>query len=30
MRDFTSRLNKLAGRVNGRVLDLDRDEGRVQ
>ena len=30
MRDFTSRLNKLAGRVNGRVIDLDEDEGRVQ
>ena len=29
MRDFTSRLNKLAGRVNGRVLDLDVDEGRT-
>jgi hypothetical protein len=23
MRDFTHRLNKLAGRVNGRVIDLD-------
>jgi hypothetical protein len=23
MRDFTARLNKLSGRVNGRVLDLD-------
>lgn len=28
MRDFISRLNKLAGRINGRVLDLDVDEGR--
>jgi hypothetical protein len=28
MRDFTSRLNKLAGRVNGRVIDLDVDGGR--
>lgn len=26
--DFTTRLNKLAGRVNARVLDLDLDEGR--
>lgn len=30
MRDFLSRLNKLAGRVNGKVLDLDTDWGRVQ
>ena len=30
MRDFASRLNKLAGRVNGRVIDLYADEGRVQ
>jgi hypothetical protein len=29
MRDFTSRLNKLASRVNARVIDLDLDEGRV-
>lgn len=29
MRDFTSRLNKLAGRANRRVLDLDSDPGRV-
>jgi hypothetical protein len=29
MRDFTSRLNKLANRANGRVLDLYEDEGRV-
>lgn len=29
MRDFTARLNKLAGRANGRVLDLDAEEGRV-
>jgi hypothetical protein len=29
MRDFTARLNKLSGRVNGRVLDLDVDEGRT-
>jgi len=28
MRDYTARQNKLAGRVNGRVLDLDCDEGR--
>lgn len=30
MRDFTNRLNKLAGRANGRVLDLDVETGRVQ
>lgn len=29
MRDFTNRLNKLARRVNGRVIDLDVDEGRT-
>jgi hypothetical protein len=29
MRDFASRLNKLANRVNGRVIDLYEDEGRV-
>lgn len=29
MRDFISRLNKLAGRVNARVLDLNEDAGRV-
>jgi hypothetical protein len=28
LRDYTNRMNKLAGRVNGRVLDLDADEGR--
>lgn len=28
MRDFTTRLNKLAGRANGRVLDLDVEGGR--
>ena len=28
-RDFSIRLNKLAARANGRVLDLDADEGRV-
>jgi hypothetical protein len=28
MRDFTNRLNKLAGRANARVLDLDAEEGR--
>ena len=28
MRDYTARMNKLAGRVNARVLDLDTDEGR--
>jgi hypothetical protein len=30
MRDFTTRLNKLAARANARVLDLDAEEGRVQ
>jgi hypothetical protein len=30
MRDFGNRLNKLSSRVNGRVLDLYADEGRVQ
>ena len=29
MRDFTSRLNKLASRTNARVIDLNIDEGRV-
>jgi hypothetical protein len=29
MRDFTTRLNKLAVRANNRVLDLDIDAGRV-
>jgi hypothetical protein len=29
LRDYTTRLNKLAGLVNGRVLDLDLDESRV-
>lgn len=28
LRDFTTRMNKIAGR-NARVLDLDTDEGRV-
>lgn len=28
MRDYTARMNKLAGRVNARVLDLDTEEGR--
>jgi hypothetical protein len=28
-RDFIVRLNKLAGRVNARVLDLERDDGRI-
>lgn len=28
LRDYTSRMNKLAGRINARVLDLDLDEGR--
>jgi hypothetical protein len=28
MRDYVARMNKLAGRVNGRVIDLDTDEGR--
>jgi hypothetical protein len=30
MRDFTTRMNKLAGRVNARVIDMDIDEGRQQ
>ena len=30
MRDFSSRINKLAARANARVLDLDTDWGRVQ
>ena len=30
LRDFLSRLNKLAARANSRVLDLDIDQGRVQ
>jgi hypothetical protein len=29
LRDFSTRMNKLSSRVNGRVLDLDEDEGRV-
>lgn len=29
MRDFSTRLNKLASRVNGRVIDLNEDEGRA-
>lgn len=29
LRDYTSRMNKLAGRANARVLDLDAEEGRV-
>lgn len=29
MRDYTVRMNKLAGRVNARVIDLEDDEGRV-
>jgi hypothetical protein len=29
LRDFTSRLNKLAARVNARVLDLDASESRI-
>lgn len=29
LRDYTSRLNRLAGQANGRVLDLDMDEGRT-
>jgi hypothetical protein len=28
MRDYVARMNKLAGRVNARVLDLDTDDGR--
>jgi hypothetical protein len=30
MRDFTARMNKLAARANGRVLDLDEEAERVQ
>jgi hypothetical protein len=29
MRDFLTRMAKLSARVNGRVLDLDADEGRI-
>jgi hypothetical protein len=29
LKDYTIRLNKLAGRINGKVIDLDADEGRV-
>jgi hypothetical protein len=29
MRDYVGRMNKLAGRVNGRVIDLDVDAGRT-
>jgi len=29
LRAFTTRMNKLAGRVNARVLDLNEDESRV-
>jgi hypothetical protein len=29
LRDFTTRLNKLAGRTNSRMLDLDLDQGRM-
>jgi hypothetical protein len=29
MRDYTNRLNKLASRANGRVLDLDIEEDRI-
>lgn len=29
MRDYVARMNKLAGRSNARVLDLDTDEGRA-
>jgi hypothetical protein len=29
MRDFLNRLNKLAARANGRVLDLETETGRV-
>lgn len=29
LRDFVNRLNKLAGRANGRVIDLDADAGRA-
>jgi hypothetical protein len=28
MRDYVARMNKLAGRANARVIDLDVDEGR--
>ena len=30
MRDFTTRMAKLAARANARVLDLDAEDGRVQ
>jgi hypothetical protein len=30
MRDFTTRMSKLAARANARVLDLDTEPGRVQ
>jgi hypothetical protein len=30
LRDYTSRMNKLASRANNRVLDLDIDASRVQ
>ena len=30
MRDFINRLNKLASRVNGRVIDLYEEGGRIQ
>lgn len=30
LRDFSTRMNRLAGRVNGRVLDLYVEGGRVQ
>lgn len=29
MRDYLTRMAKLSGRFNGRVLDMDDDEGRV-
>ena len=29
LRDYTARMNKLAGRVNARVIDLEADEGRI-
>lgn len=29
MRDFINRQNKIASRVNGRVIDMDLDEGRT-
>jgi hypothetical protein len=30
LRDYTTRLNKIASRVNGRMIDLDFEGGRIQ